>query len=375
MKQSGFILLLAVILVVVSAGCVSERKQDTGMQTLPEVTHAPDNSGKAIPSTATATKDQAPPMNATARKEQLAAFSNSIRQIQSTGTTPIIDAEFHYDGGMNMGKILDNMKKNGVALTWLCPNERDGSAASLRMNTVYPDAIVPTTVGGDGPLWHGNDTTFIIKLDNDVRSGNYYAMGEFEARHYPSNTNNRDVHKSLESPDFQTLFQASGDTGIPFMIHHEAEDAMLPELERMLAKYPKAKVIWCHFGRNRNPLTWTKFTTPDTAREYLKTYPNLYFDLIQSPPGSLYQTGYPDGIMYDTSRNPAVLKPEWKAVIEDFPDRFILGTDMNGGRFNSYDQVITIFRKIILPSFSKETSEKIAYKNAWKLMTGEEWTE
>jgi predicted TIM-barrel fold metal-dependent hydrolase len=67
------------------------------------------------------------------------------------------------------------------------------------------------------------------------------------------------------------------------------------------------------------------------------------------------------------------LKPEWKKVIEDYPDRFVLGSDINGGRFGGYDQTINIFRQIILPEMRKDVAEKIAYKNAWKLMTGEDW--
>ncbi len=55
-----------------------------------------------------------------------------------------------------------------------------------------------------------------------------------------------------------------------------------PELERMLAKYPKAKVVWCHIGRNRNPGTWKRFSKPDGVREMILKYPNLYFDLVQS---------------------------------------------------------------------------------------------
>jgi len=374
MKRFHCIFLLVLILALCSAGCTTQQKSGTDIQNPVSVTPFPDNSSNPISASGPMTQAAAPPANTTKKQEQLAAFADSIRKIRDTGTTPVIDFEFHY-GGMDTEKILDNMRRNGVALTLLGPNEKQGSEESLRLNNLYPDKFVPTTVHGDGPLWHGNDTGFIKKLDSDVRSGNYFAMGEFEARHYPSNTNNRDVHKPLDSPDFVVIFKASGDTDIPFLIHHEAEDAMLPELEHMLTKYPKAKVIWCHFGRNRNPLTWTRFTTPDTAREYLKNYPNLYFDLVQSPPGSKYQTGYPDGIMYDTSRNPAVLKPEWKAVIEDYPDRFVLGTDINGGRFDSYDQVIKIFRQNILPGLSKETAEKVAYKNAWKLMTGQDWKE
>ena len=317
------------------------------------------------------------PVNLTSKNKQIKTFAESIRKIQKTGihSIPIIDVEFHYGSGMTLGNIIDNMDRNGVALTWLCPNEQLGSEESIRLNTVYSDKFVPTTVGGDGPLWHGSDADFLDKLDRAVRSGNYFAMGEFEGRHYPSNTNDRDIHMPLNSTAFEIVFKASSDTGVPFLLHHEAEDAMLPELESMLAKYPKSKVVWCHFGRNRNPVTWSKFTTPDAARELLNKYPNLYFDILQSPPGAVYQTGYVEGIMYDTTQSPATLKPEWKKVIEDYPDRFVLGSDINGGRFGSYDQTMNTFRQTILPELPKDVAEKIAYKNAWKLMTGEDWTE
>ena len=160
------------------------------------------------------------------------------------------------------------MDENGVALTWLGPNEKLGSEESLKFNALYPDRFVPTTVHGSGKLWHSSDKGFLEKLAKDVRSGKYFAMGEFEARHYPSSTNDRDVHMPVDSEAMQVVFQLSSETGVPFLLHHEAEDELLPELERMLAKYPKAKVIWCHVGRNRNPATWKKFRKADAVREF-----------------------------------------------------------------------------------------------------------
>ena len=315
-----------------------------------------------------------PPVNLTSKNEQIQTFAESIRKIQKTGihSIPIIDVEYHYNAGMNSGDLIDNMNRNGVALTWLSPNE-ESINDSIRLNKLYPDKFVPTTVAGDGPLWHGSETNFLKKLDGEVRSGNYFAMGEFEGRHYPSDTNNRDIHMPLNSTAFEIVFKASSDTGVPFLIHHEAEDAMLPELESMLAKYPKAKVVWCHFGRNRNYVTWSKFMTPDAPRALLNKYPNLYFDLLQLQPGEKYQNGYVQTIMYDDTTS--TLKPEWKQVILDYPDLFVLGSDINGGRFGKYDQVMNTFRQTILPELPKDVAEKIAYKNAWKLMTGEDWKE
>ena len=180
----------------------------------------------------------------------------------------------------------------------------------------------------------------------------------------------------VDSEAFDVVFRLSSQTGIPFLLHHEAEDVLIPELERMLTRYPKAKLIWCHVGRNRNPKTWKRFTDTETIRELLKRYPNLYFDLVQSKPGDRHHmTGYLDAIMYDPSRSGGILEPEWKSLFEAFPHRFITGSDANTGRFNEYDRVMNTFRSIVFKTLRKDVAERIAFKNAWKLMTGNTWEE
>lgn len=109
-------------------------------------------------------------------------------------------------------------------------------------------------------------------------------------------------------------------------------------------------------------------------RALLKKYPNLYLDLVQSKPGSKYHgTGYVDGIMYEISNWGTALDPEWKKLFEEFPDRFVIGSDINTGRFDNYDRVMDTFRSIVFKDLTKAAAEKIAFKNAWKLMTGKEW--
>lgn len=316
------------------------------------------------------------PINAISieKGEQLMTFEKKIRAVLKSGILPIIDVEYHHGGKVGIESLIKRMDENGVALTWLGQKEQLGSEESLRLNALYPDTFVPTTVHGDGKLWHGSDKGFLENLAKDVRSGKYFAMGEFEARHYPSSTNNRDVHMPVDSEAMQVVFQLSSETGIPFLLHHEAEDELLPELEKMLAKYPKAKVIWCHVGRNRNPATWKKFRKAETVREFISKYPNLYFDFLASKPGHKYpKTGYVEGVMYDISLLKVSLDSEWKKVIEEFPDRFVLGSDINTGRFDNYDRVMDTYRTIILQGVRKDVAEKIAFKNAWKLMSGEAW--
>lgn len=322
--------------------------------------------------------ETAPPA---ARAALLAGYAAEIRRTLALGELPIIDVEHHWGGRLALTDLLARMDRNGVALTWLGQNEKNGSAHALADAQKYPGRLVPATIHGDGPRWHGRDPQLLEELAADAKSGRYFALGEFEARHYVSSTNSRDVHLPVDSPSFEAVFRIAEDTGLPMLLHHEAEDALLPELERMLAAHPKAKVIWCHVGRNRNRSTWTRLSTPDGVREFLTKYPNLHFDLNQAKPGSRHRgTGQVDSVLYDSdpskggdNQPDARLNAKWQTLLEEFPERFVLGTDVNTGRFDEYSRVIDTLRLLVLKRIDKRAAERIAYQNAWKLMSGEEW--
>jgi hypothetical protein len=254
------------------------------------------------------------------KKDQIKRFEGRIREGLRRGFLPIIDVEFHYGQRIEIEKLIRRMDENGVALTWLAPGgDRGESELSLVLNELYPDRIVPTTVSGDGRLWHSSDQGFLDKLATDVRSGRYFAMGEFEARHYHAGpSTSPDAHTRVDSEAMRVVFELSKEKNIPFLLHHEAEDKLLPELESMLSRYREAKVVWCHVGLNRNPNTWKKFRKAEAVREFLQKYPNLYFNFLASPPGAIF-SGYVEGIMYKMSFIGFTLDPEWKKVIEEFP--------------------------------------------------------
>ena len=325
--------------------------------------------GPKLQKSSTTEKDAA----ALKRNEQIRIFEKRIRELIGKGILPIIDVEFHYGRRIEIKNLIKKMDENGVALVWLAPSgDSLGSEESLRLNELFPDRIVPTTVSGDGKLWHSSDWWFLKKLTTDVRSGRFFAMGEFEGRHYHAGpSTSPDAHMAVDSKAMKVVFGLSEEKNIPFLLHHEAEDKLLPELELMLGRYPRAKVIWCHVGWNRNPNTWKKFRTTDGAREFLSKYSNLYFDFLQlqSEPG-------PRAIMYDVDPQGSFsLNREWKKLVEEFPDRFMLSSDINASIFGKYDETIARNRKVLLKEVKKDVAERIAYKNAWKLMTGEDWVD
>jgi hypothetical protein len=307
------------------------------------------------------------------RQTLIKSYRETIRRLQSRSRLPIIDVEHHWGGGIALKDLIEKMDRNDIALTWLGANERNGSQSSIESCRLFPDRLVPTTIHGDGPRWHSKDLSVVQELDADVRSGQYFAMGEFEARHYISSTNNRDIHMPLDSDSFHGVFKVAEETGIPFLLHHEAEDALLPELERMLSLYPKANVVWCHVGRNRDPKTWTQFPSPEGVRKFIQKYPQLHFDVLQSGPKSVFPpTGAYETVLYYGGER-APLMPEWVQLFNTFPDRFLIGSDINTGRWGKYDEVISRFRTSVLRILAPEAAEKIAFKNAWRLMSGEDW--
>ena len=321
------------------------------------------------------------PLHQAERAAQLAAYAAEIRRSLAAGVLPIIDVEHHWGGKLPLERLIAKMDDNGVALTWLGQNEKNGSSRALDEAAKFPSRIVPATIHGDGPRWHGRDPLLLDELARDAKSGQYYALGEFEARHYVSSTNNRDVHLPVDSPSFEAVFSLAEETGLPMLLHHEAEDALLPELERMLARHPKAHVIWCHMGRNRNRSTWTKLPTPDGVRNFLRRYPNLFFDLNQAKPGSRHRgTNQVDAVLYDTdpgkggdNQPDTKLNAQWLELLEEFPERFVIGTDVNTGRFDEYSRVVETFRLLVLRRLNRAAAERIAFRNAWRLMSGEEW--
>jgi predicted TIM-barrel fold metal-dependent hydrolase len=58
---------------------------------------------------------------------------------------------------------------------------------------------------------------------------------------------------------------------------------------------------------------------------------------------------------------------EWKKLIENYPDQVMLGTDPCCGADRGYSELISELRVNLLPYFSPEIMEKLAYKNAVRI--------
>jgi len=92
--------------------------------------------------------------------------------------------------------------------------------------------------------------------------------------------------------------------------------ANIDGFERLLAHNPKTRVIWEHCGSDTLGC-WTA----GLSRRLLEKYPNLYLGLRIGPGPGHYPRNYP--LMRDGQ-----MKPEWRKLFQDYPARFMIGSDM-----------------------------------------------
>jgi hypothetical protein len=201
-------------------------------------------------------------------------------------------------------------------------------------------------------------------------------MGEHEFRHYLSPEQaeagrfDRDITIDLTGAAGQRLFALSERSGLAFQIHYEIEDRLLPALETMLARYPKAKVIWCHLAMIRYP-DRAKNYGPAYVASLIDRFPNLYFDLATPQAKHVYKpSGARDGTLYEFPSGG--LKASWRALLEKYPERFLAASDYRPQVERYYPMLIGFQRKL-LDQLTPKARELIAYRNAWRLLAGSPW--
>lgn len=307
-----------------------------------------------------------------------ANWRKRIQAIKAKGILPIIDIESSFNTmKLDLRSLSRSMDDEGIALVAYSSNSdgRKWSDGAARVVSADPWRYMPTTNAGIYPAWTEAPLEFLEATKQHALADGYPLLGEFEFRHYPSprqfrrGETNRDVHIPINGPLGHDLFSFAEKTGIPFQIHYEIEDTLLPALEEMLRRYPKAKLIWCHLAQIRYASRSTIYG-PDYVRRLIETYPNLYFDVAFGGPDSVYPGSREHHARIWDRAKGGILK-EWSDLISHYPWRFLAAMDLGGDR---QDQVLEHAQRLrmFLSYLPENAREIVAYKAAWKLLFGED---
>ena len=251
----------------------------------------------------------------------------------AAGELPIFDAHMHYSQSawevLSPEDVVKMMKKLDIigALVSSTPDE-----GTQKLIKAAPDRVI----GGFRPYRESNDlgrwyekAELVPYSEKRLRSGRHRVFGEVHL-YGPEN---------LQTPQMVRFFSMMEEHGLILQPHTEAW-----VVRALFAKKPDLTILWAHAG----------FSEPaSVVGKMLNRYPNLWAELSYRA-----QDIMPGG----------EIDPGWRKVLVRHADRLMIGTDTwTVDRWHEYRGLIGEHRRW-LAKLPPEVAEKIAHKNAERLL-------
>ncbi len=191
----------------------------------------------------------------------------------------------------------------------------------------------------------------------ELDPGLWQGLGEVFTRHDDVTALTEGDTPRANNEALARVYHLAAEFDLPVMLHsnitskRERNPLYLAELEEPLRNHPHTRFIWAHAGtsmeihRHQEQLD---FLLPTVTR-LLNDYPNLYIDLSWTMlrPYLLDKDGKPNR--------------DWVALVEKYPERFMIGTDVVG-RFDNLASGIRDFVPF-LDALPEAVARKVARDN------------
>jgi predicted TIM-barrel fold metal-dependent hydrolase len=277
-----------------------------------------------------------------------------------TDLMPIADLHFHpgSDVAYSPADIIRLMNDTGVK--WAGSGSISGQGGNSRLWEEYAqkmgDRLIPFAgqrelnrayfQGGLGGMEDPEMLEdFLQEVEYDLESGNVKGIGEIFINNMHSNKNPKFRRKAQADADtFTVLYQLISQHDAFLTFHMEGDSDSLEQMENLLSSSRKGRILWNHCGTN---------TSSSDVRRMMSRNSNLYCE---------FSFRYLHEMSSRNIFSASGIDSGWRELIEDFPDRFMVGTDAHSA--NDYREYIEVVRSGLLANLSDETAEKVAYKNA-----------
>ncbi|GAB6284720.1 MAG: amidohydrolase family protein [Methanoregula sp.] len=358
MRLAGSIALFFIIGSILIAGCAQlavEVKTTTTPQVTTPAVHAPMTS--SIPTASQTTVTVTP-----------ATTSPSL----STCNGRYVDVHSHIrPDGMDYPRLISAMDREGIDMmvimeppgaVWLqsmTPEKYGIPDAGVK----YPNRFITLCSGDAGKMLYtaaktgkytpDEEVQYKVLLADAAREGTCRGFGEIGVRHFPPDgmPQTYDITVPADHPWMFDMCDVAGEYGIPVDIHMEATSGTVAGLERLLAHNRNATIIWDHAGWGNSPEN-----SPALMRRLLSENSNLFSSIKFRK--DMAGTGF---LAADGTINPA-----WLAVVEEYPNRFMMGSDIKPGIWeNEFRQVKD--HVSILSQLPPDIQNTVARENAIRI--------
>ena len=261
-----------------------------------------------------------------------ALLAGTVLPVATRGAAPLplFDAHIHYSHDavelVPPQQAAQLLREAGLKGALVSSSDDEGTQ---RLLAAAPDLVVPELrpyrTRADIGSWV-RDESVVGYLEARMARYRYVGIGEFH------------------------LFGADADLPVPrrmvalarergYVLHaHSDVDAV----ERLFAQWPQAQVLWAHSG----------FESPSRVAAQLRRHPQLWCDLA-------YRSEHASGGSVDAA---------WRALFDEFPDRFMVGTDTFTPERWHYIGPHARSARQWLGSLPAPLAERIAWRNGEALL-------
>ena len=298
-----------------------------------------------------------------------AQATDAILGPEAAKTIPIADAHFHVMTWMDVRELIGYMDRNGIR--WAGGGGiAGGSGEPELVRAKHAEAITllgnryirVTGMGYWFRLKREEGVAALEKLDTpafekilaaieaDLRDRDARVIGELHVNAMTSANHPFGQFKIKgDAPTLKALLDLAGKYNRPLSIHAQWDPDTAEEVGRLAESNRTARLILAHCGT---------FATSAEIRALFERHPNVSCDLAYRSAPPLKHRGRRRAIFDDGG-----IQGDWKQLIEDYPDRFVVGID-DMYSWSEYEEVAQVIRFGLLENLSPATAEKVAYKNA-----------
>ncbi len=265
------------------------------------------------------------------RRVILAAVIGTLSAAFAVADTsrPIIDVHIHYSHDawsmLPPPEAVKVLRQAGLKKAFVSSSSDDGTQMLYK---AAPDLIVPVLrpyrSRGETGTWV-KDPTVIQHVEGRLKTNTYAGIGEFHV-----------YGADADLPVMRRMVELAKERKI-FLHAHSDADAVA----RIFAQNPDALVLWAHSG----------FDQADKVRAMLAKHKTLWADLAfrsdHAPSGKL--------------------RPEWRQLFLDYPDRFMVGTDTFTPERWHYVVEHASYSRKWLADLPTDVADRIAFGNAERL--------
>ena len=267
---------------------------------------------------------------------------------------PLFDAHLHYNeeawngqsGPHPLDDVLARMQRNSVRAVIANSRPNDGTQRLASADSVRTAGITVVPFirlyrnRADYGNWFNDESIFAMvqaEYAQGSGAGPYRGIGEFHL--YDS--------ANANGPVARKLMAFAEEKGLAVLAH--VDDV---SIDLLMAHTPsrgqRTRLIWAHTGIGGAPA--------ERVRELLQRYPLLMGELSYRP-----------GLTCRNDLNQERLCPAWRSLLQEFPERFMIGSDTwINARWQYYDDLMQSYRAW-LGDLSKPVAEAIAWRNGVRL--------